>query len=327
MGKERNLPIEQLTKPAEILANHFVQRWDMYPKQMEDGSYITVHEELTRQHLVDHLMGDLTLGSYVLDEGSRGRYLVFDADDEPDWRRLKAVSKAFLEIGSESYLERSRRGGHLWIFFEEKLEGRDLRTFGRGLMGHFGVDSIEMFPKQDALTTGPGSLVRMPFGVHAQVGRRFGFCTAEGEPLAPTIRDQLELLAEPQTVPADIYQRFRSVGSSLEELSRLPSPEPWDHRYPSGTEGEKLSDRIKAAVPVRRFVMPYVELSKSGKGHCPFHDDKVESFSVNDEENYWNCFAGCGGGSIIDFWMKLQDCDYKTAVDELEERLLHPDRE
>ena len=69
-----------------------------------------------------------------------------------------------------------------------------------------------------------------------------------------------------------------------------------------------------------------MELSPTGRGLCPFHDDHRASFSVNPEENYWNCFAGCGGGSVIDFWMRWQDCDFTTAVRELEELLFKSHR-
>ena len=72
------------------------------------------------------------------------------------------------------------------------------------------------------------------------------------------------------------------------------------------------------------FVSQYVELSHAGRGLCPFHDDQNASFSVNAERNYWHCFAGCGGGSIIDFWMKWQGCDFAEAVHELAELLLQP---
>jgi DNA primase len=49
---------------------------------------------------------------------------------------------------------------------------------------------------------------------------------------------------------------------------------------------------------------------------------------VNDEKGYWKCFAGCGGGSVIDFYMQYQEqvlgreCDFKAAVGELAEMLL-----
>ncbi len=83
-----------------------------------------------------------------------------------------------------------------------------------------------------------------------------------------------------------------------------------------------MSERIKASVTVLDFVGQYVELSPNGRGLCPFHDDQRSSFSVNIEQNYWSCFAGCGGGSIIDFWMKWRKCDFKTAVKELAKMLL-----
>ncbi len=40
----------------------------------------------------------------------------------------------------------------------------------------------------------------------------------------------------------------------------------------------------------------YLELPPTGKGLCPFHDAHRASLSVNIEENYWHCFAGCTGG-------------------------------
>jgi DNA primase len=69
-------------------------------------------------------------------------------------------------------------------------------------------------------------------------------------------------------------------------------------------------------------VEQYVELSASGVGLCPFHDDQHHSFSVNEREGYWHCFAGCGGGSVLDFYMRLQDVDFATAVRELADILL-----
>ena len=83
-----------------------------------------------------------------------------------------------------------------------------------------------------------------------------------------------------------------------------------------------LSERIKTSLPVDDFIRKYVEPSDTGRGLCPFHDDQHASFAVNIEENYWHCFAGCGGGSVIDFWMKMQDCDLPTAIKELAETIL-----
>lgn len=44
------------------------------------------------------------------------------------------------------------------------------------------------------------------------------------------------------------------------------------------------------------------------KACCPFHDDKNPSFSVTRSSGLWNCFAGCGGGSVIDLIAKYEKC-------------------
>jgi DNA primase len=49
-----------------------------------------------------------------------------------------------------------------------------------------------------------------------------------------------------------------------------------------------------------------------GVGHCPFHDDEHASFSVNKEGNYWNYFAGCGGGNIMQFKRKWEAINKNT---------------
>jgi DNA primase len=76
---------------------------------------------------------------------------------------------------------------------------------------------------------------------------------------------------------------------------------------------------------VYEFVSQFVDLKRTGIGYvglCPFHEDHHPSFGVNVEGNYWTCFAGCGGGSLIDFWMLNEGIDFKTAVTELEQMLL-----
>ena len=71
-----------------------------------------------------------------------------------------------------------------------------------------------------------------------------------------------------------------------------------------------------------------MELDSPGQGRCPLHDDQVASFSVNRQDSYWHCFAGCGAGSIIDFCIQYQkqvqgqQCYFKMAVTDLAEILL-----
>jgi hypothetical protein len=48
-----------------------------------------------------------------------------------------------------AYLERSRRGGHLWLFLAQAVAGREARAFGLGLLAARRVEEVEPFPKQD----------------------------------------------------------------------------------------------------------------------------------------------------------------------------------
>jgi len=214
-------------------------------------------------------------------------------------------------------LERSRRGGHLWLFFERPLIGREIRKFGRGLLKHFNIDSVELFPKQNKLKTGPGSLVRLPFGVHRKSGKRYGFFNTQGQPIAPALSWQIMVLEDREVVPKPVFEQFRGVGSGKTERRGFDGAGRPKQTNANGDNGLLPSERIKAAISVKDFVSQFVELSPNGVGLCPFHDDNNPSFNVNDSAGYWHCFACNRGGSVIDFWMELNDCDFKTAVREL----------
>ncbi len=176
-------------------------RSDVYPRQMEDGSYVCIRKPLKEWHLVSHLEGRITLGAYVLNQDSQARFIVFDADDKHEFAKLVAMAKRLAQEGVPSYLEASRRGGHLWLFFPQAIPGSQARGFGTGLGIVNGLGDIELFPKQTQLKSGPGSLVRLPFGIHQKTGQRYGFVTPDGSPLAETLIDQIQLLSAPQNGP------------------------------------------------------------------------------------------------------------------------------
>ena len=116
----------------------------------------------------------------------------------------------------------------------------------------------------------------------------------------------MDEMMNPQTVP-------------LEKINELQyDPKKIPSRIIYDAPGVKW-ERVKNAITVKDFVSEYVNL-KGNTGHCPFHDDQHKSFGVNEEENYWHCFAGCGGGSIIDFYMLMKDMDFMTAVDDLADK-------
>ncbi|HSR29699.1 MAG TPA: CHC2 zinc finger domain-containing protein [Anaerolineae bacterium] len=289
---------DELARPAAILAQRFVQRWDAYARQLDDGSYVCVHKQLNVEHLYAHLCGEITLGTYVLNQSSQARFVVLDDDRENGWSYLLDFGAKLAADGIPAYLEKSRRGGHLWMFFEQPLAGAKVRSFAQAVVKKHDFDGFEIYPKQGKSDRGLGSLIRMPFGVHRLVGRRYGFFAADGRPLGRTLREQMYALQSPQFVPEALLKTQTSISSARE-----PNARPTRLREPT----EHLSEKLKVQVTVMDFVGQYVELRPTQNGAvglCPFHDDHRPSFGVNAEENYWHCFAGCGGGSIIDFWLR-----------------------
>lgn len=303
-------------------ARTFIPRQDCYPLQTEDGRYITLQRRFELDYVQAHLKGILTLGAYALDARSRARWLCLDADTPEQWAELLKMTRDLQQDGVTAYLEPSRRGGHLWLFFPP-TPGATVRQFGQHLVDRYDLDGIELFPKQAELKTGPGSLVRLPLGRHRLTGQRYHFVTLEGEPLAPSVRAQVRLLASPQLVPPAYIRHLTREPASSSELPEKPlfleaNPQP---------AGATLSERLKNAISVYDFVGRYVELDGRGTGRCPFHDDQRKSFGVNREQNFWHCWAGCGGGSLIDFWMKWRereglDASFSATLKALAEILL-----
>jgi DNA primase len=50
-------------------------------------------------------------------------------------------------------------------------------------------------------------------------------------------------------------------------------------------------------------------------GCCPIHHgDNLNAFHVDLKQNLFNCFTHCGGGSIFDFVMKMEQLDFYSAA-------------
>lgn len=318
-------------------AETFIPRWDCYPLQVEKGTYIHVREKLTFTHIFKHLTNarlgfkPFTIGAYALDEKSRAKWVCFDADAEQQWLELWRLARSLREAGIPSYLELSRRGGHLWLF-TPLLCGSDIRQFARKLLlmegiAEYGEDKkrrIEIYPKQDVISEGVGSFVRLPLGVHLKTRQVYSFVDFDRKPLAPSIREQLAVLGQPNRVSQDFISTILTTEVDVPAPPPKPSPK-FKKRKPR--HHEPLSESLKHAISVFDFVSRYVDLNEQGRGLCPFHDDQVRSFAVNKQRNYWHCFAGCGGGSLIDFWMKWrethgQGASFAETVKELRQLLL-----
>lgn len=301
-------------------AQTFLPRFDRYSRQNNDGSYSAIPEPISMDILRQHVNGTLTLGAYALNVRNEAQWICFDADTDEEWRGLWEMASELKAEHAPSYLEPSQRGGHLWLFLSEPLSGQDARRFARQLAAEQDIPTVEIYPKQDTLRTGPGSLVRLPLGIHRKANHRYHLVDLTGEPLAPTIRDQMRVLAHPERVSASYVELVLNLAA---EPKPVPSPLAYEGKTIRIASGE-VSEQIKSRISVYEFVSQFIEINRDGRGLCPFHDDHHMSFSVHRERNFWQCFATqCNKGyTIIDFWMYWRNIGFKNAVKELAAILL-----
>ena len=76
-------------------------------------------------------------------------------------------------------------------------------------------------------------------------------------------------------------------------------------------------DEIRTRLKVSAVVSKTVSLKKRGKefiGLSPFKNEKTPSFTVNDEKEFYHCFATGEHGNIFDFVMKTQNLRFGEAV-------------
>ena len=135
--------------------------------------------------------------------------MAIDADYKTALEDLIKVQRQLRDDGIEAALEKSKRGGHLWIFFERPVMAREARIYIYHVAGRLAVqvkgaglsDGIEIFPKQDELRPEEfGNAIRAPLGVHwgarESRGWRYWYYGADY-----TLEDQLAYLAAPPEGP------------------------------------------------------------------------------------------------------------------------------
>ena len=173
----------QSPRPHQESGRHYYFR----PKGTEASKGLSV--KLVQRHLE----GEHTLGVYSINpKTQRCKWVAIDADYRKALDDLLKLQSELRKDGVEAALEKSNRGGHLWIFFETPCLARASRVYiynlaKRLLLPIKGVglpEGVEVFPRQDAIGEGEfGNAIRGPLGVHRGAneskGRRFWFYYAD----------------------------------------------------------------------------------------------------------------------------------------------------
>ncbi len=78
---------------------------------------------------------------------------------------------------------------------------------------------------------------------------------------------------------------------------------------------------LKARNPIDQVIARHVELKRAGSnlvGRCPFHSERSPSFTVF--EDHFHCFGCSAGGDVITFVMRMENLEYRDAIQTLADR-------
>ena len=133
---------------ARCFADLFIGRQSDYALQLSTGRYRRVGFPVLLEVVQAHLAGSCTMGTYVMDEKGLCFFAVFDADQENGLLALAELRRRLAAEGIPSYLEQSRRGGHLWVFLDTPTPAWVVRKW----LLPWCPAGVEFYPKQEELS-------------------------------------------------------------------------------------------------------------------------------------------------------------------------------
>lgn len=80
---------------------------------------------------------------------------------------------------------------------------------------------------------------------------------------------------------------------------------------------EETINHIRSQTNIKDIVERYVDLNKSGQNyfaHCPFHEDRTPSFSVNEKKQIFKCFSCGRGGNVYTFIQEIEKLSFVESV-------------
>ena len=252
--------------------------------------------ELTPRDIQRHLAGEITLGVYAINpQTQRVKWMAIDADYRKALEDLLKLQFELGRAGIQAGLEQSRRGGHLWIFFEKPVLARHARVYIQHLARQLSVevkgsgcgDGIELFPKQDAVDEGQfGNAIRGPLGVHRAANRRYWFYGAPYE-----LEAQMAYLRDLRRVTEEQMKAL---------IVAVPIDPPATTHRRVAFQPDRPQFRILDHIETRRRV------GRNWIARCPScaaagRDRSKDNLAISVEEPWkYICWAGCTKEQIRD---------------------------
>ena len=269
----------QSFKPAENGKHYYFQ-----PKH---------DRRLSAEIISKHLRGTMTIGLYALNpKTQRSKWVAIDADYDNALEDLLKLQWELRQYGVDSALEKSRRGGHLWVFMAQPLLARDCRIYIYNLARRLRVplkgapglaEGIEVFPRHDQIEPDQfGNAIRGPLGIHRAAGKRYWFYGADYD-----LDSQLRYLEQLKRISEDQIRVFVQ-GMEMPEEFR-PKPPVKLSRFDPNRREFRILD----------YVRPHQKRSRNYWTRCPSCAGQGRdrggdnlAISVADPRKY-KCWAGC----------------------------------
>jgi DNA primase len=126
----------------------------------------------------------------------------------------------------------------------------------------------------------------------------------------------------------DFFVRLKRSREDFLRLLEAAKPTPQTHQAPSphtrkpmqNTESlfAQRTERIKREMPIEKVIAEYVKLKASGAhtlvGRCPFHDDRIPSFTVYLQSDTYHCFGCRAHGDVISFVRAMENLSFAQAL-------------
>ena len=281
----------QSMRPHPDTGRHYYYR----PKAREGEPPPALSPETVRRHLA----GELTIGIYAINPGTqRSKWVAIDADYKNALEDLLKLQYELKQDGVEPALEKSNRGGHLWIFFEQPALARDCRIYiyhaalrlGLPIKGAGLPEGIEIFPRQDELGPGEfGNAIRAPLGVHRgareSLGRRFWYYGADY-----TLADQLAYVVRLRKITESELKQIVGGKTIPEEFARSARRPEVPKRYCNSPANEfRILDYVKICRQSGRNW--FARCPSCARANRDTSGDNL-AILVEDPRKY-RCWAGC----------------------------------
>jgi hypothetical protein len=212
------------------------------------------HLLLSEREIEKHLNGEQHIGIYPLLKDNTSWFIVADFD-KVDWvEDCKKFITACNKKGIPAYLERSRsgKGGHVWIFFEQRYPAIKSRKVFISILEQTGVFSLfdksssfdRMFPNQDFLSgKGFGNLIALP--LYKKTYEQGNSCFIDVESLEP-IPNQWDFIKNIQRISTIKLDELHQIYNAQQDI--LASFVPKSHN-------EKLTIRLANDIKINRFAI------------------------------------------------------------------------